>query len=221
MNLSKTHLTYVHDLPEFNKILSDSTKKVKDVYFPTPEVAALQWQSHTEFIEQDTSTNIFIATFTTAWARLKLYEEMDKLGENVLYHDTDSIIYATNGDNDPPLGNFLREFTDELDGDVITTFVSGGAKNYAYTTRAGKTCCKVRGFSLNARNSAILNFESVKHLVCSLDQDATIPIHNPSKITRQPKKRKVVNVAETKNYRMVYDKRVIDPSDFSTLPYGF
>lgn len=78
-----------------------------------------------EFIAQDTTTNIFLAAFTTAWARLKLYGEMEKLGQDVLYHDTDSIIYASNGKNDPPLGNFLGDFTDELDGDTITTFVSG------------------------------------------------------------------------------------------------
>ncbi|XP_042913586.1 uncharacterized protein [Parasteatoda tepidariorum] len=146
---------------------------------------------------------------------------MDKLGDSVLYHDTDSIIYASTGDNDPPLENFLGEFTDELDGDVITSFVSGGAKNYAYRTASGKTCCKVRGFSLNFRNSEILNFDSVKHLVCSLDRETTIPLCNPSKIVRQPKKRKVVNMTETKKYRMVYDKRIINETDYTTLPYGF
>lgn len=50
---------------------------------------------------------------------------MDKLGKAVLYHDTDSIIYESTGINDPPLGNFLGDFTDELDGDVIKTFISG------------------------------------------------------------------------------------------------
>ena len=95
------------------------------MYLPTPEVAALQWECHKDFVEQDASTNIFVAAFTTAWARLKLYGEMEKLGTAVLYHDTDSIVYARNGVNDPPLGNFLGDFTDELDGDTITTFVSG------------------------------------------------------------------------------------------------
>ena len=38
--------------------------------------------------------------------------------------------------------------TNELDGDVITEFVSGGAKNYGYTTQQGKVVCKVRGFTL-------------------------------------------------------------------------
>lgn len=95
------------------------------MYLPSEDVAAVQWESSKNFVPQDTSTNVFIASFTTAWARLKLYEEMDKLGEAVLYHDTDSVIYASDGLNDPPLGNFLGEFTDELDGDVISCFVSG------------------------------------------------------------------------------------------------
>lgn len=57
---------------------------------------------------------------------------MDRLGRDVLYHDTDSIIYASNGTNDPQLGNFLGDFTDELDGDTITTFVSGKT-TFSYT----------------------------------------------------------------------------------------
>lgn len=88
-------------------------------------MAAIHWEKVKEFTPQEKSTNIFVAAFTTAWARMKLYSEMDKLGRAVLYHDTDSIIYASNGENDPPLGNFLGDFTDELNGDVITTFVSG------------------------------------------------------------------------------------------------
>jgi len=56
---------------------------------------------------------------------------------------------------------------DELDGDVITEFVSGGAKNYAYNTRDGKTECKVRGFTLNVRGSAVLNFETMKANILS------------------------------------------------------
>lgn len=39
-------------------------------------------------------TNIFVGLFTTAWARLELYNVMDMLGENVLYVDTDSCIYV-------------------------------------------------------------------------------------------------------------------------------
>ena len=63
------------------------------------------------------------------------------------------------------IGDFLGDMSDELDGDVITDFVSGGAKNYGYQTRAGKVVCKVRGFALNVRGSAILK----KHMhLCGL-----------------------------------------------------
>ena len=99
--------------------------QVIDLYLPTPEIAAFQWRKKDNFVEQDTCTNIFLAAFTTCHARLKLYDEIDHLGEAVLYMDTDSIIYNSNGENDPPLGDYLGQFTDELDGDTIKTFVSG------------------------------------------------------------------------------------------------
>ena len=40
--------------------------------------------------------NILIALFTTALARLKLYEALDVLKERVLYYDTDSVITRAN-----------------------------------------------------------------------------------------------------------------------------
>ncbi|XP_054722798.1 uncharacterized protein LOC129232694 [Uloborus diversus] len=220
MNTNKTSLVFVNSIPTFNKYMADSTKIIKDVFFPSDELAALQFVSAAEFVKQDTSTNIFVAAFTTAWARLKLYEEMDKLGTHVLYHDTDSIIYSSDGTNDPPLGNFLGDFTDELDGGTISVFVSGGPKNYAYTTSDGETCCKVRGFTLNHRNVQLLNFDSIKQLVLNLDEPSSINIHNPAKICREPKRRKIMNKVENKMYQIIYNKRVIQP-DYSTLPYGY
>jgi hypothetical protein len=46
------------------------------------------------YVENDFNTNILIAAFTTANARLRLYEMLDILGENVVYYDTDSIVYS-------------------------------------------------------------------------------------------------------------------------------
>ncbi|CAH3029028.1 unnamed protein product [Porites evermanni] len=59
-------------------------------------------------------------------------------------------------------GDYLGEMTDELEGDVIVEFVSRGAKNYGYRTRNGKVECKVRGFTLNHRGAAVLNFDTMK-----------------------------------------------------------
>ncbi|GFU38971.1 uncharacterized protein NPIL_10371 [Nephila pilipes] len=194
--------------------------EIKDVFLPTPEIAAFQWTQSNDFITQDSSTNIFIAAFTTCHARLKLYSEIEKLNESVLYFDTDSIIYKSDGKNDPPLGNFLGEFTDELNGGIITSFVTGGPKNYAYKLLDGSEACKIRGFTLNFQNSLVLNFDSVKELVYSMDTTRSMTVINPRKITRDKKKRKIENKMEIKTYKMVYDKRVIQ-EDFNTLPYGY
>ena len=56
----------------------------------------------------------------------------------MLYYDTDSVIYKWRpGQVEIPLGVFLGESTDEVEGDLIIEFASGGAKNYGYETRGG------------------------------------------------------------------------------------
>ena len=71
-----------------------------------------------KFIQPDAKTNVVIAAFTTAYARLKLYGVLDMLQERVLYYDTDSVIFVSkHGEPEPPLGNHLGELTDELGGD--------------------------------------------------------------------------------------------------------
>ena len=105
--------------------------------------------------------NIFVACFTTCWARLKLYREgLCKLKpEQVLYFDTDSIIFSRQPDEPaPPLGDHLGEFTSELKpGDHIVEFAAAGPKNYGYRTKDGKVECKVPGFTLNTRGQDQLN----------------------------------------------------------------
>ena len=87
--------------------------------------------------------NIFVATFTTYHARLKLYESLERLQQRVLSFDTDSVIYTGKlGQSNIPLGDFLEGMTNELaDGDFITEFTSAGPKNYGYKTEQGKVCC--------------------------------------------------------------------------------
>lgn len=66
--------------------------------------------------------NIFVACFTTSYARLKLYKALDILQERVLYMGTDSVIYTQKPtETILPTGNYLGKFTNELDhGDHIT-----------------------------------------------------------------------------------------------------
>ena len=70
--------------------------------------------------------NIFVAAFTTCHARLKLYQYLDLLQEQVLYFDTDLVVYRCKpAQPTVPLGDYLGDMTDELEGgDHIVKFVS-------------------------------------------------------------------------------------------------
>ena len=117
--------------------------EVPDVRLVNPETTEVQFKSACEFEEPNDKVNIVIAAFTTAYARLKLYDLLDQLQEQVLYYDTDSVIYVHEpGKPEPPLGDYLGDLTDELDGDYITEFMSGGPKNYAYVTNNDKRVAK-------------------------------------------------------------------------------
>ncbi|XP_033226042.1 uncharacterized protein LOC117178722 [Belonocnema kinseyi] len=62
-------------------------------------------------------TNLVIAAYTTAQARLKLFECLYQLDRRVLYYDTDSCIYICHknlSEYNPPMGRLLGQMTDEL-----------------------------------------------------------------------------------------------------------
>ncbi|CAH3157613.1 unnamed protein product, partial [Porites evermanni] len=75
-------------------------------------------------------------TLRGTWCTPELVKaSLDTLQQQVLYYDTDSVVYKWRpGQPSIAIGDFLGDMTDELDGDVITEFVSGGAENYGYQT---------------------------------------------------------------------------------------
>eukprot|EP00005_Dracoamoeba_jomungandri_P012641 CAMPEP_0174263248 /NCGR_PEP_ID=MMETSP0439-20130205/17846_1 /TAXON_ID=0 /ORGANISM="Stereomyxa ramosa, Strain Chinc5" /LENGTH=115 /DNA_ID=CAMNT_0015348499 /DNA_START=82 /DNA_END=425 /DNA_ORIENTATION=+ len=105
-------------------------------------------------------------------ARIHLYEALEKLGERVLYFDTDSVIFKVNTQkNEQPsdfveISNKLGEWTNELKpGDYITHFLSTGPKSYAYITKAGKRVVKMKGICMNKKNLEKATFENLKVLL--------------------------------------------------------
>lgn len=115
--------------------------------------------------------------------------------------------------------------TDELDGDIITEFVSAGAKNYGYTTREGKVVCNVCGFTLNVRGSAVLNFHTMKDTLAELDnpQDHrhTLDVVTPYYFQRDLEQKRIKVIPCVKHYGLVFDKRVINTNTKSSYPYGY
>ena len=233
-NFKQTTITRTEN--EFYKTFFCGTKVISDFHILNPETAQMDWQYKSDFMPLSQMTNIFIATFTTAHARLLLYDVLDKLQEQVLYYDTDSVIYSHSpGQYDHPVGEGLGEFTDELlckevgcrvqncPGHYISEYWSAGPKNYAYKVNNGHTECKVRGFTLNHTNAKLINFDSFKDIIMShVDQNPKyIKVNNPQKICRDKYGQRIFNRSEDKSYGMTYTKRVIDPRTLYTYPYGY
>ena len=206
------------------RLLSSTDKEILDWHVLSEDLVQVDWKYKTDFILGSEQTNVFLASFTTAHARLRLYDVLDRLGERVLYFDTDSVVYLhKEGQEDVKTGDFLGDLTDELGGRWIVEFVSAGPKNYAYLLNDGDTCCKVKGFTLNHRNAKKINFEKMCSEVFLWHFHATttgVQIENPREICRDPKKQQIFNRAQNKTYSVVYDKRKT-VSDFDTLPYGY
>ncbi len=174
-NLTKS--CFVHKFEQLVKMLNDQSMEVTGIRIITPGTILVSHKARsTENVPMSKDTNIFIAVITTAWARMRIFEELDKLGERIIYCDTDSVVYER---SDVPAKNletgpFLGQMTDELDeGDSISEFCSGGPKNYAYRTKNGKAVVKVKGFTLNAVNATAFSFENLKKVILSGVENST------------------------------------------------
>ena len=212
----------VIDAPvEYFDLLTSCQVEITNCHLINDEVIEMHYFVKEGFVEASDRTNVVLAAFTTAQARIKLYDLLDRLGQRVVYYDTDSVIFTLKIDEwEPHIGDYLGELKNELDdGDHIVKFVSAGPKNYAYRTAAGKTCCKVRGIALNFRTSQDVNLESMLDLVSSSPSEE-IDVITPHKIVRDQKTKAILSKREVKKYRFVYDKRVIQ-ENFDTLPYGY
>ncbi|KAG1651988.1 putative DNA polymerase [Nymphon striatum] len=203
---------------DFFMALTDPTKIVTDFKIITDVMVMLVYTNSSESVSTPIFSNVAIASLTTSYARLHLYSVIEKLGDRVLYYDTDSVIYIEReGEWSPETGSYLGELKDEIPGDSIIEYVSGGPKNYAYNTLKGHSVVKVRGITLNHDNAKLVNLSTMKDLIENQQTHVEIP---DTKFVRSKKDFSIRTVASSKKYQFTYTKRVLMPH-FKTLPYGY
>jgi hypothetical protein len=185
-------IKYISEPAEYSDMLTSDQILVMGINFVSEEMVEMRNQYKEEFVEESERTNVVIAAYTRAQARLKLYSYLEQLGPHVLYADTDSVVHTSRpGEWKPELGDYLRDLTDEVPDNRIIEFVTGGPKNYAYKiARPDKdgntTICKVRGIALNYKNSLTINFDTIKDMVIN-NRDYVKTVRCDYKITRDHK----------------------------------
>src|SRR5205085_797963 len=134
------------------------------------EFRLMEYKTKEEYQKPNKSTNIYIAIFTTTFARLKLYTLLEILGKLAIYMDTDSVIYIDDSSEackkiEKMLGDNLGELTDELKGLGIAEIVSTAPKDYSFQKEDGSIVIKNKGIILNAQSEEKVTFNKKIELV--------------------------------------------------------
>ena len=200
--------------------MTDPTLKILNWYILTEHMVYLEYERLSEFEVGNSVTNLYIASFTTAYGRLKLYDVLELLGPHAFYADTDSIVFKhAPGQPMPELSNLLGGLVSELPQGVhITEFVATAPKSYSMKLSNGDCITKIKGFQLNHFNSQVLNFEALKKMV--FDQDLKIETINKCQIKRDKKEFMLKSFDEVKKHSFTFNQRQIRPG-FETLPFGY
>ena len=233
-NLCQTK--FIYDPKTYYDTLRSDAVEIHDVFAVSPECMMVTTSPREEYNEGNGSSNIAIAAFTTSHARLRLLHVLEKLGERVLYYDTDSVIFVCrDGDWLPETGEMLGDWANEMkEGEShITRFVSCGPKVYSYVTDKGRMELKVKGMTQNgytedilawddltkqfARSGRKLDFDQLKRLLDGTDP--RVEVVYPEHLRKDCRTQSINTVQLAKKLKLVYDKRVL-LDDFRTIPFG-
>lgn len=162
---------------EFTRVIYDARCTIDTVLFHSDTYRTVISKKRNDFNYDPLTTNVALAAYVTAHARMRLYAALELLQDQVLYCDTDSVIFVQPQDRPCPLyeGTCLGEWTNELEpGDYIVEFMSTGPKSYAYRTANGDEVMKIKGISLKQPSVRdVLTYDAFQQTL----SDATHEIH--------------------------------------------
>ena len=188
-NLPKTRNAKTYS--EVVKFFTSNTTKVLDAALVGDDLMFLQYQMTDDASDVPRKSNVILASFTTANARVILYSCLSKIKNPsiVLYGDTDSIMYVQDSDYqsetpDIPTGSYLGEMTNELPHDVdVDSFYSTGPKFYSISGKKlsdGKqfNIFKVKGITMNRCVENFFDQNAFRNLVLAEIHSLKSPYHS-------------------------------------------
>jgi hypothetical protein len=123
---------FVYEASKYYSMLAAKGTELHDIYPVNSDCVMVTYSEKEEYNTGNSVANLAVAAFTTSHARLVLLEMMTKLGDRLLYYDTDSVIYVSRPTDtfEPVEGYVLGQWSNEMknQGEYITRLVSLGPK---------------------------------------------------------------------------------------------
>ncbi|XP_074604056.1 uncharacterized protein LOC141857457 [Brevipalpus obovatus] len=234
-NPDKKRVEIIHNYDSYWKKLTDDEIKIVSEVMINDNTLLLQWKNREESLDYGPNTSLAVASFVTSYARLELFEKMDKIESirpgSLIYFDTDSPIYYHKW-SDPEIecGDHLWQLKDEIKSDYgqgafIEEFATCGPKNYAYKVRLPsneiKTTIKTKGITLNQATLQLIDYEfmldATKKYSSNEPEERSIKVPQFNILTGSL--HNVLTRYFSKSYRVVPKKRIVYQNN--TYPYGF
>lgn len=242
---SKTQHTTIYGTQQFlalwnNSKVDQSNCKFREI---SPGVYKTSYNLKSEFVNPVRHGNLFIAAKVTETARCVLHQKMLQVGpENVIYCDTDSVIflYSTMMGILTDVG--LGKWTNEYPSSIIEHVYALAPKLYSLKLRpTGKDpyeTFRAKGIQMTLENQSRMVFECIKPLIENLvtgkNTNFTIPVKNFTIFSNSGNSAlpygQVFSRYNEKKVRAIITKRIFqlqetieweNCSQIRTFPFGF
>uniref|UniRef100_A0A183C8E3 DNA-directed DNA polymerase n=1 Tax=Globodera pallida TaxID=36090 RepID=A0A183C8E3_GLOPA len=205
--------------------LDDRSKEVTALDVLNDSTMMISFTTKKEWLEEHGCSNIVVSLWTTSAARLYLLKLMQKIvrsGADLLYTDTDSVIFChPEAANPLTLGPHLGDLTDEYPQHKIQEFCCGGAKQYGLKLQrkdngAIEHVLKLRGITLNYdvkinQNLCYTTFRERVLLYSETGKLDPIPVFTNS-LKPDIKKGEVTSEKTSKVYKPYVGKGIVGPN---------
>lgn len=220
---NKVQFKIIIDPNEWFQLISNDAYLIQRVDFSNQKYLQVYFTHNDDLNRCNSKTNVVLASFVTAYGRIKLYEEMRKLDNRLIYVDTDCYFYWTEpGLYEPKTGVYLGQLTNEITkekGSFIVEMVALAEKCYAYRTNIGYTHALCKGIAFNHLTSLKINFNSLKEMAIEntskeieVDQ-RYFTINNKNWTIKTETRKKII--------KNTFNKRIVLHNGVDTVPFGF
>lgn len=161
--------------------------------------------------------NEYVGLFVMRLAQPKLFRELPRVRDRLIYRDTDSAMFTSKSEcRDLPVEVKLEDFSNDLNGKHFTEFLALSNKTYCQLLSNGDQRLKCKGISKTENLKARVNMNVTKRMVFAKGPGL---VEDCNDLKRNPKNLTIQTTSSNRRISGTLTSRVIG-QNFWTCPYG-